>query len=177
MAGTAQFNGEVGNIESNINKVDSFDKSLSEDAARQKYPSIKCLKDFLSVIYPIGSIYISAASTSPATLFGGTWEQIKDTFLLAAGDTYTSGATGGEAEHTLTFNEMPSHSHGIYAVNTAGSDEFGVTCVGNMGVLQGNFSTSRKTTWQKMYQYEAGGGQPHNNMPPYLAVYVWQRTA
>ena len=58
------------------------------------------LNDFWDKIYPVGSIYISAASTSPATLFGGTWEQIKDTFLLAAGDTYTAGETVGEAEHT-----------------------------------------------------------------------------
>ena len=62
-------------------------------------------------IYPVGSIYMSAVNTSPSTLFGGTWEQIKDTFLLSAGDTYNAGTTGGEAEHTLTTSEMPSHNH------------------------------------------------------------------
>ena len=61
--------------------------------------------------FPIGSIYLSVNSTSPASLFGGTWEKIKDKFLLASGDTYSAGATGGEATHTLTIEEMPSHSH------------------------------------------------------------------
>lgn len=64
-------------------------------------------------VYPVGSIYISVTDTSPASLFGGTWEQLKDKFLLAAGDTYTAGSTGGEAVHTLTANEMPVHSHGL----------------------------------------------------------------
>ena len=50
-------------------------------------------------IYPVGSIYMSVNNTSPSTLFGGTWEQIKDTFLLSAGNTYTAGNTGGSATH------------------------------------------------------------------------------
>ena len=62
-------------------------------------------------VYPVGSIYISVTDTSPASLFGGTWEQLKDRFLLAAGDSYAAGSTGGEATHTLTASEMPSHSH------------------------------------------------------------------
>ena len=67
---------------------------------------------------------MSVNSTSPATLFGGTWEQIEDTFLLCAGNTYTAGNTGGVASvaytpagtvgnHTLTVAEMPSHAHGL----------------------------------------------------------------
>lgn len=65
----------------------------------------------LDLVYPVGSIYMSVASASPAILFGGTWEQLKDRFLLGAGDTYTAGDTGGSASHTLTTDEMPSHSH------------------------------------------------------------------
>lgn len=66
----------------------------------------------VDLIYPVGSIYMSVASTSPATLFDGTtWEQLKDKFLLGAGDTYTAGGTGGNASHTLTIAEMPSHNH------------------------------------------------------------------
>ena len=61
--------------------------------------------------HPIGSLYWSKYDTDPSELFGGTWEQIKDTFVLAAGDTYEAGTTGGEATHTLTINEMPSHTH------------------------------------------------------------------
>ena len=58
----------------------------------------------LDKIHPVGSIYISENSTSPATLFGGTWERVKDRFLLAAGDTYSAGSTGGSATHTLTVD-------------------------------------------------------------------------
>lgn len=61
--------------------------------------------------HPVGSLYLSLNSTSPAALFGGTWEQIKDTFILAAGNTYKAGATGGEAKHTLTLSEIAAHTH------------------------------------------------------------------
>lgn len=67
--------------------------------------------DLLDLVYPIGSIYISVSTVSPSELLGGTWEQIKDTFLLSAGDIYSAGESGGEAEHTLTIDEMPSHNH------------------------------------------------------------------
>lgn len=130
-----------------------------------------------SKIYPIGSIYISTVSTSPAILFGGTWVQIKDTFLLAAGDTYIAGATGGEATHTLTCDEMPSHSHDRYFTNTGGAQTM-EGAEGDMGILQGTCTTtSKQTTWQRMFTYRKGNDQPHNNMPPYLVVYVWTRTA
>ena len=62
-------------------------------------------------IYPVGSIYMSINSTNPSTLFGGEWEQIEDTFLLACGTSYSNGATGGSATVTLTENQMPSHTH------------------------------------------------------------------
>ena len=66
----------------------------------------------LNFCYPIGSLYWSSKSTNPATLFGGTWVQIKDRFVLACGDTYTSsGATGGASTVTLSVDNMPSHSH------------------------------------------------------------------
>lgn len=65
----------------------------------------------LDLTHPVGSIYMSSQSTDPSELFGGTWEQIKDKFILAAGDTYSAGATGGEATHILTTNEMPAHNH------------------------------------------------------------------
>lgn len=65
----------------------------------------------LSSVYPVGSIYMSVAATSPATLFGGTWEQLKDRFLIGAGGSYSAGATGGATAHTLTVAEMPSHNH------------------------------------------------------------------
>lgn len=65
----------------------------------------------LDNVWPVGSIYMSVNSTDPGTLFGGTWQRLKDRFLLGAGDTYMAGSQGGEASHTLTENEMPAHSH------------------------------------------------------------------
>ena len=123
--------------------------------------------NILQSVYPVGSIYMSTASTSPAELFGGTWERIKDRFLLAVGDTYTAGSTGGEAQHTLTVNEIPSHSHTIPAQNKwlspdGSGEDMNYSVVSNI-----NTQASGLT----------GGGQAHNNMPPYLAVYIWKRVA
>lgn len=122
--------------------------------------------------YPVGSIYLSVNSTSPAELFGGTWERISDTFLLAAGSTYTPGTTGGESSHTLTFSEMPGHTHyqqGFYTVASSTSS----TAV-SVRARAYNGSDPLDTDSASL---GAGGSQPHNNMPPYLAVYVWKRTA
>lgn len=119
--------------------------------------------------YPIGAIYMSTNSTNPSTLFGGTWEQIKDRFMLAAGDTYTNGSTGGEASHTLTVNEIPSHNHGTdirIHQNNGGNKNMNRTTWSSSGDSGGQFNT-----------HNAGGGQSHNNMPPYLTVFIWKRIA
>lgn len=131
------------------------------------------VNELLDLVYPIGSIYMSVNSTSPAALFGGTWEQIKDTFLLAAGDTYTAGDTGGEAEHRLTTTELPSNMGKLAPM-----------LYPNDGTTNGIFSigSQRKdTAWSSGSKYGtaqinvSGGNQAHNNMPPYLVVYVWKR--
>ena len=121
--------------------------------------------------YPVGSIYLSASETSPAILFGGTWEQIKDRFLLAAGSTWAAGTEGGEASHTLTNNEIPSHTHNI---NASYSNPGSETCV-NGKLLAGNDNNS--WLWEFTNTGSAGDGEAHNNMPPYLAVYMWKRVA
>lgn len=126
--------------------------------------------NILDLVYPVGSIYLSVSGTNPGTLFGGTWERIKDRFLLAAGDSYAAGATGGEAAHTLSVAEMPAHYHiptSSERWQTLGFASGGwTTPVWNDN---GNPTTAATST--------TGGSQPHNNMPPYLAVYVWKRTA
>lgn len=124
----------------------------------------------LDLVYPVGALYLSTSSTSPATLFGGTWTRIQDTFLLAAGTTYAAGATGGEATHTLTESEMPTHTHGI-------EDGSGASVITWVGSPNGNYGLASGKTVRGRSILSAGGGQAHNNMPPYLAVYVWERTA
>lgn len=181
----------------------------------------------LKVIYPVGAIYTSTNSTNPKDMFGfGTWEQIKDTFLLTAGDTYKAGNTGGAASHThsighthgvpgvahthstgnhtLTVSEMPSHRHPFRVVQDLDSSSGGILPKANnsagsnrgwsayMGVNQADIAVGLE-----------GGSQPHNhgntgstapnttttnsqststsgstsNLPPYLVVYAWKRTA
>ena len=118
------------------------------------------------LIYPVGSIYMSVNSTNPSTLFGGTWEQIKDKFLLSCGDTYSNGSTGGEATHTLTVDEMPSHTHSVQDLrNTESSGTQGHTSYWGY-----------KGSTNLLDMGATGGNKAHNNMPPYLAVYVWKRT-
>lgn len=127
-------------------------------------------RNIIDIIYPVNSIYMSLNSVNPSTLFGGTWEQIKDTFLLAAGATYKAGSTGGEATHTLTQAEMPKHNHVIYYPNAGGPDE---------GAALGFPEVGSKNTWWAPASMtgQTGDSKAHNNMPPYLAVYIWKRTA
>lgn len=135
--------------------------------------------NLVDLVYPVGSIYMSVSPTSPDTLFGGTWERIQDRFLLAAGSSYAAGSTGGEAAHTLTDPEMPMHIHGITQLHISKHE----------GSTEQN--THRSIPYVDTWWYSgkegdtlpynlghidaAGGNQPHNNMPPYLTVYMWRR--
>ena len=139
--------------------------------------------NIFDLIYPVGSIYMSVNSTSPKVLFGGTWEQIQGRFLLGMSSSYPAGSQGGEAEHILSTNEMPAHSHNfsyhetnqnkswsdttIQKIGTAYSERLGV----NMA-LGADWSSSGYLMLDNI-----GGNQAHNNMPPYLSVYIWKRTA
>lgn len=117
--------------------------------------------------YPVGAIYLSVTEVNPSSLFGGTWERIGGRFLLGADSTYAAGSTGGEAVHTLTSDEMPRHNHEIDNLNASGSATPFMT-------VQAQDKKGFGGNVQTMY---AGGGKAHNNMPPYLAVYMWKRTA
>nr|DAH05106.1 MAG TPA: baseplate wedge protein [Caudoviricetes sp.] len=128
----------------------------------------------LEAVYPVGSIYISVNSTSPKTLFGGTWKAIKGKFLLGQSSAHTAGSTGGEETHTLTMGEMPEHTHPMYSGNAGGDSNW----TPDEGAYLVDSVTQTKTTWwARLGMSYAGGGNAHNNMPPYLAVYMWKRTA
>lgn len=139
----------------------------------------------LDNVYPIGSIYMNVNSTNPGTLFGGTWEQIQGKFLLGMSSSYPAGSQGGEASHTLTTEEMPSHGHnpaneaGYYGFITNSQKAF---TVGDMGVQSGSgryypYSTTAFDISRNSLTGTTGGGKSHNNMPPYLSIYIWKRTA
>ena len=120
--------------------------------------------------YPVGAIYMSVVSTSPATLFGGTWAELGGRMLIGKDGTYTAGSTGGAATHTLSVAELPSYNLDIY-VNTfklyyAQTNASGGSGVGGLGTTGSAFNAK-----------SGGSGAAHNNMPPYLSVYMWKRTA
>ena len=142
--------------------------------------------------HPVGSFYISEKSTSPQTLFGGTWVRVKDRFLLAAGDSYSAGNTGGTKthshttqSHTLTVDEIPSHFHrDIWTLENGNYYKNYYKTIASSGGYDSGVMTSADTG-MTFESGNAGGGQGHshgstgssNNLPPYLVVYVWKRTA
>lgn len=136
-------------------------------------------KTIVDLIYPVGSIYMSVNSADPGTLFGRTWQQIKDRFLLSAGDTYAGGTTGGSAKATL-----PSHTHTVGSNNYqlwgakkgAGSTEPGNQISGDAkyyAAVKGNSTANYK--WLASVDSTGVSDVSNANMPPYLAVHVWQR--
>ena len=125
----------------------------------------------VDLIYPVGSIYMSVNDVSPALWIGGVWERIEGRFLLAADADHGAGTEGGEAAHTLSVEEIPAHTHDMtWEIPTAnwqmiaGYDVYGP----NMSVT---YKAARRTS------SVSGGSAAHNNMPPYLAVYMWRRVS
>ena len=114
--------------------------------------------------YPVGSIYLAFNHTNPATLFGGTWQRIYGAFPWFTDANGEIGLTGGEREHTLTVEELPSHSHGsVYSQNAAGTKSQAWYTTSGDKLAYGTVAT--------------GGGEAHNNMPPYIQISAWRRTA
>lgn len=129
-------------------------------------------------IYPVGSIYLSINSTNPSTLFGGTWEAISGRFLIGVGKNtddnnetweFALNQAHGEYNHTLTINQIPSHRHDFENIGRVLFWDAGLTGIGNL-----NGGNLVQYSWGSRTAY-TGGNAPHNNMPPYLAVYIWKR--
>lgn len=127
---------------------------------------------FLNSVYPVGSIYMSVNSASPATLFGGTWVELQGRFLLGRSASYGNGSTGGAASVAISTAQMPSHGHTIRGWN-----------IGANGALPDttpyNWVGYDRSGWYSVDSVisKTGSGSAHDNMPPYLAVYMWKRTA
>ncbi|MGP1419698.1 MAG: phage baseplate protein [Sphaerochaetaceae bacterium] len=139
-------------------------------------------------LYPVGAVYLSVSSTSPASLFGGTWEPLSGRFLMGAGAGYDAGAIGGSADAVVV-----SHGHTFAGVNRTGtasgfpaypaSSGSGVLSIARISSINGR-GGSLLPTWSINFSMtpegsisasgESGAGK---NMPPYLAVYMWKRIA
>lgn len=128
----------------------------------------------INKIYPVGSIYMSFRNTSPASFIGGSWAQLSNTFLYASTSDVVegNGARFGEANHKLTVNEIPSHNHTTIDGDNWGSSggDFNNPTRAIAAWSSGGWTFSANTS-------STGGGQEHNNMPPYTKVYMWRRTS
>jgi len=121
--------------------------------------------------YPVGSLYITTVDHSPASYFGfGSWDRYASGRAIVGvdvndADFNTVGKTGGSKNHSLDISEIPPHSHSIIVTRST-SNDFDTT-----GGKSGGVAPRDSTTGL------AGGGQPHNNLQPYITVYIWRRTA
>lgn len=129
--------------------------------------------------YPVGSIYMSFDTTSPSTLFGGSWSQITNRFLYCVSSSTTSGGTGGAASHSHTFNE---YAKALITFNSNGSGLYmrkmtqGINWSTNWGKSSG-FGATAVTASFTSGAALAGGTTSEDNLPPYYAIHAWRRTA
>lgn len=141
---------------------------------------------FLAV-HPVGSIFLSTDGTEPAELYGGTWEQIKDVFLLGASDTYPAGSTGGEAEHSheyavtyaSNYNGIVGGSNDYSVMAYNGTTGGGNIVASNAGTGIGHQYSGVSTTVNQTLYYKRSLGKTGygSSIPPYYSVYIWRRVA
>ena len=131
-----------------------------------------------SILFPVGSVYITVVNTNPSTWFGGTWSLLCPGRTLVCvdisdSDFSTVKKTGGEKTHKLTVSEMPSHRHGMVGVNTGASSS------AIMGRYPFQMYQDHNYNWNMSAEFMnlTGGDTAHNNLQPYMTVYIWQRTA
>ena len=151
--------------------AESAETSATAAAASASQAQAIAMADVIAC-YPIGSVLITTTNTNPGTIIGGTWTAIEGKFLLAQSNSHPAGETGGAETVTLAVNQIPQHTHNM------------------ANWLRGDASSSGSPGWtgyalkaqahglsEIVNTMPTGGGQAHNNMPPYVAVYVWERTA
>lgn len=152
-------------------KVALNENSQIADINKVTADDMNQIKNAINNLFPVGFIIsVDNAEFDPNTSLGGTWERIKGKIIIGVDendpDFATSGLTGGEKEHTLTVDEMPAHGHRMVSYSGAGGVNDGYSA--NIGNGVGAKSLQTNTT---------GGGEPHNNMPPYYTAYQWIKTA
>lgn len=130
------------------------------------------LNNIWTKIYPVGAIFISVNNTNPSELFGGTWKVFATGRTLVGVDTSqnefnAAEKAGGEKSHKLTIEEIPSHSHGLRTTSSNSIDTgYALRPEANL-----------KFRYDKAYNSAEGGGNAHNNLQPYVTVFMWKRTA
>ena len=158
----------VTEVNSLKNSLGSTDISLIGDgkvtgAISQLNNDLTALKSHVGMI--IQSTTLDTEAKVIAIYGGTTWTKIEGRFLLGASEDYAVNSTGGEATHTLTIDEMPAHTHNYTRLWPNG------------GKYWGNPDGSNWLGSNTVSTTSTGGGQAHNNMPPYKAVYIWERIA
>ena len=179
------------------NKLGTENKGSSSKGIYLEGGVPKECSPIVDLVYPVGSLYFSTSSTNPSNLFGGTWvSYAQGRTIIGVGTSdraFSENETGGESSHTLSSNEMPSHSHGLSTCN-AGTYNDDYDWVSPWGNNKGGGAVSTKVVaevsvsglsaqrYVKNYGYNGqsmsseGGSQAHNNLPPYVVVYIWKRT-
>ena len=175
----------------NVNVLDYInDLEIKHTTDIEELQSTKVnISALLNLIYPVGSIYFSVNNVSPQTFIGGTWEQIKDRFLLCSGSSYSAGSTGGTANHNHKYGFRFGGYYRDIALENAngtgaltggvGGSANAVRAVGNGKItaeVNNNSTTGVKSLEFNAYESITTTSNT-SNMPPYLAVYVWKRTS
>lgn len=122
--------------------------------------------------HPVGSLYISEIATSPAELFGGTWERIEGRFIMGASDTYPVGSTGGSNTVPINKDNLPKITLDVYGI-------YQITETGNaIDTLTYSGQSANSGEWSKIAETgQVGKGIPLNILPPYYSMYIWRRVA
>lgn len=136
------------------------------------------LENIINLVYPVGSICISTSSVNPQEKFGGVWTEFAKGKTLVGVDSAQSEfnaveKSGGSKTHTLTVNEMPKHNHAM--IDSAGNKEFGTEINQESSASRLIYAKSYSVVSSPDKMEKAGGDQAHNNLQPYITVYMWKR--